>query len=272
MPPLVAGAAIAAGGLIVAGLENESAVNTASTAQSTAAADTLDFQKQQAQLLAQQQNTTAQANYDQWAAGVQQMNGVRSALGLPTETVPAFVPQPQPNFTGAPSSATPSPTPSPSPTPGATPAPTPGSTGAPPAPSSTVGAGATPTDAQALSYAQTLLNQGMSPQQVATTVAQLYPTAGAVFYANPSAPGGGTVNMAGGYLTQNPQTQQWGPVAKAVTSGTGTTPQSVSSYLQAPMPMTTPQQVAPTTPYTPQPYYSPQSVDQYLQNPFGGAA
>jgi hypothetical protein len=78
------------------------ATKYAADAQAKAAADSLAFQRQQADYNAQVAESTRSANYDQWAAKQRQLGSVGDALGLPARAIPAYVPIPASGL-GAPS-------------------------------------------------------------------------------------------------------------------------------------------------------------------------
>jgi hypothetical protein len=103
MPPLVIAAAIGAAGIVGSAAIQSGATGDAAATQAATADKAIAFQKQQAEQLYQQQNTTNQANYDQWAANQGRLNSAGEMLGLPTSTIPPFRPMPDPNFTGTPS-------------------------------------------------------------------------------------------------------------------------------------------------------------------------
>jgi hypothetical protein len=255
---------------------SSNAAETGAADQSQAAAATLAFTKQQAEQTYNQQETTNKANYGEAAANQQRLNSIGAMLGLPAQNIPPFVPMPDPNFTGPtqPPAGAPAPLPGNSPTaiaqrtalgqlpqsPAATAASTPaGSTT--PAPSN-----ANPTD----------------PAYITQQLQQLYASLGKT----PTGPGSGPTDIAymanqiaatGGWTGSN--AAYWTTKISGLVQGGGSTnapsstaPKSVASYLSAPpSPASAPAPLQPQT-FAPQPYYTPQSVDQYLQNPYGGAA
>lgn len=78
------------------------AANHGADLQKQAADDALAFQKSQADAKAKQDEIDRRANYDQWAAGMDQHNRVRAALGYPTVPIPPYVPGATPTFSGPP--------------------------------------------------------------------------------------------------------------------------------------------------------------------------
>lgn len=74
------------------------AANHAADVQGKTAADTIAFQRQQAENDYQNQETTRQANYGQWLAKQKSNNTIRQALGLRAVETPAYVPSVDPNF------------------------------------------------------------------------------------------------------------------------------------------------------------------------------
>lgn len=117
-------AGVTAGGVITASKLNSSATrdsaklatdaNTnAATIQAKSAADTLAFQRQQAETDFQNNQQTARANYDQWATGQGRLKSLAAMTGIARPDPPSFVPGIDPQFTGGsplPSSTTASPT------------------------------------------------------------------------------------------------------------------------------------------------------------------
>lgn len=78
------------------------AANHAADVQAKSAADTLAWQKQQAENDYRNQEATRRANFDQWASGMGAKNSVRAALGLGRVNVPVYVPSVDPNYGGDP--------------------------------------------------------------------------------------------------------------------------------------------------------------------------
>lgn len=117
-------AGVTAGGVITASKLNSSATrdsaklatdaNTnAATIQAKSAADTLAFQRQQAETDFQNNQQTARANYDQWATGQGRLKSLAAMTGIARPDPPPFVPGIDPQFTGGsplPSSTTAGPT------------------------------------------------------------------------------------------------------------------------------------------------------------------
>lgn len=118
MPPLVAAAAVAAGGAIVGAKMQSGAAKSAAQIQSDAAtkaaqlqADanekTLAFQKEQAAADLARANAVQQGNYNQWASREGRLSDFGQALGLSARNIPAYVPltangqTPQTNSQGA---------------------------------------------------------------------------------------------------------------------------------------------------------------------------
>lgn len=79
----------AAAGVYGAHKQSQSA-DKAAALQTTAANNTLDFQKQQAAQDQSNFNTTQRANYDQWAAKEGRMSSLGEAVGLAPRAIPAF--------------------------------------------------------------------------------------------------------------------------------------------------------------------------------------
>src|SRR3954468_16485095 len=72
----------------------------ATEAQSKSAADTLQFEKDQAARDYAAQETARRANYDQWGARESRIGSLGEALGLPARNIPAYVPLQPPQATG----------------------------------------------------------------------------------------------------------------------------------------------------------------------------
>lgn len=130
MPPLVAAAAITAGGAIAGGAMSSraagksaklqtDAANHAADVNKQAADERLAFERSQAEQVAKQAEIDRKANYDQWAAGQAQHNRVREALGYPTTPIPPYVPSAPANFGGTPAPTTGAPPNTTMPVPGA---------------------------------------------------------------------------------------------------------------------------------------------------------
>lgn len=116
MPALIAApifwAAVAGGGATVAAgamashsagkaaNQQTAAANHAADLQSKAAADTLAFQRQQAEADFQNSETSRHGNYDQWAAGQRRLQTLNDLLGLGPRDIPDYVPGIDPNLTG----------------------------------------------------------------------------------------------------------------------------------------------------------------------------
>lgn len=105
MPPLVAAAAIGAGGAIGGGLisshsagsaakQQTDAANHAADVQGKAAADALAFQKAQAAQDLITANATQKANYDQWAARQGRLSNLSVLTGAGKFDIPAYAPIP----------------------------------------------------------------------------------------------------------------------------------------------------------------------------------
>lgn len=103
MPPLVAAAAITAGGAIAGGAlsahasgkaadAETAAANHAADVQAKAAADALAFQKTQAAQDLATANTTQKANYDQWSAREGRLSNLSALTGGGRFDIPAYVP------------------------------------------------------------------------------------------------------------------------------------------------------------------------------------
>jgi hypothetical protein len=95
---IAGGAGAAYAGHEAAGAAREGAASTASAANyaadktSAANAASLAFEKQKDAEAQAQAAATQRANYDQWAARETRMNDIRSALGMPSHPIPAYVP------------------------------------------------------------------------------------------------------------------------------------------------------------------------------------
>lgn len=116
MPPLVAAAAIGAGGALggaalsshasgkAAALETTAASHAADV-QAKAAAEALAFQKTQADRDLAVANATQKANYDQWAAREGRLSNLSALTGAGPFTIPAY--SPLPDATTAPPTSSP---------------------------------------------------------------------------------------------------------------------------------------------------------------------
>jgi hypothetical protein len=116
MPPIVAAAAVAAGGAIAGGAlsahasnkaadTQTQAANHAADVQAKAAADALAFQKAQAAQDLITANATQKANYDQWAAKEGRLSRLSSFTGGGTFDIPAYSPIPSAAPASAPTAA-----------------------------------------------------------------------------------------------------------------------------------------------------------------------
>lgn len=99
--PLVAMGAIAAAGSLGGALIQSHAAGEAADTQAKAAADTLAFQKQQAENQYQNDEANRRANWQQYFARQQGNNTIRQALGLSPINIPAYVPSIDPKFNGS---------------------------------------------------------------------------------------------------------------------------------------------------------------------------
>lgn len=109
MPPLVAAAAITAGGAIAGGAMQSRAQGKAADKQTEAAnraaeieaqsnRETLQFQREQAQHAWREAETARRANYDQWRAREGRLGSVGEMLGYGGRQIPDYVPSGDPGF------------------------------------------------------------------------------------------------------------------------------------------------------------------------------
>jgi len=98
--PLITAGVTGTTSLIGAKMQSD-ALGDASNAQAKAAADTLAFNRQQAEADYRNQEVNRRANYDQYVAHQGGNNTIRAALGLKPVAIPTYVPSVDPNFTGA---------------------------------------------------------------------------------------------------------------------------------------------------------------------------
>lgn len=96
------GMAAQAGGTVAAAQIKSNSDEKAAELQSQANANTLKFQREQAENDYKNQETTRRANYDQYVAKQAAMNRVRQGLGLHPVDIPAYVPSLDPFLNGAP--------------------------------------------------------------------------------------------------------------------------------------------------------------------------
>lgn len=115
MPPLVAAAAVTAGGALAGGAmasrsannaanQQTAAANHAADVQAQSAREALAFQQQQAALDAARADAIQRANYEQWRAREGRISDFGSMVGLGPRSIPNYVPLP---MTAAPPEKTP---------------------------------------------------------------------------------------------------------------------------------------------------------------------
>jgi hypothetical protein len=104
--PLAIGAGTAGAGIFGAKMQSDSA-DQAAQLQAKAAANALAFQKQQAAQDFANAQTTAHANYDQWAAKQGRLSTLGQMVGLQPFNIPGYVPMTQvPDSTADPTNRT----------------------------------------------------------------------------------------------------------------------------------------------------------------------
>ena len=103
MPPVIAAAAIGAGGMIAGGVmqsraagqaarHQTNAANTAAQLEAQSQAEQLAFLREQADLAQRQAEVDRRANYEQWASREGRLGSVGQALGFGGRSIPGYVP------------------------------------------------------------------------------------------------------------------------------------------------------------------------------------